>query len=165
MHVSFPFEVMSNVRLMKKSFPFLWGFPLATSDPCVAGDAACTSTRRRGAVVEVDGQGLRGALTQQLTTPKWFKSERSTATRRKEKYHPQHKGTRKMLLLGSRRLGKASIYQREGKKPLTNRLVNAGVPAKLRDDARPLQLDVTLSLQKNAIRDCLLLYKGINAQE
>lgn len=60
MLVSFHFEVMSNIRLMKKSFPFLWGFPLATSDSCIAGDAVVSApigSERRG---EVDGQGPSG---------------------------------------------------------------------------------------------------------
>lgn len=53
--------------------------------------------------------------------------------------------------------------QNPNKKP--NGLVTAGKPVKLRADAKALQLVAVMALQKNVLRDCLVLLKGITAQE
>lgn len=69
----------------------------------------------------------------------------------------------KDALLENSLLGKALIYHRAEENP-TSRLVNPGRAAKFRDNTKPLQLVVVPSLQKNTVRDCLLLLERINVQ-
>lgn len=56
------------------------------------------------------------------------------------------------------------MYHRNGEKN-NQRNTPTGMPVKLRADAKALQLVAVMALQKNVLRDCLVLLKGITAQE
>lgn len=110
---------------------------------------------------EEDGQGCSGTLQTAVNYSKMFciKEEHS---KEKEGKNTTHSINQKDALLGYSLLGKALIYQRQEKNPTKI--------GKSRDDCeaqgwcRTITAGCMLSLQKNALKDCLLLLKGINAQ-